>query len=300
MTLNLENVLLVAVFASQIIVLSFYVPLRWRRYYVLMFTRYPPEQYSRLYPVPKQDIERRLSIFRRTHLPIGVVAAVIFVVTLIHAPSSKVFAAFMSVTLVLQFAIPFCIAMPLGFRIWKAFRAMPPPSARSAELRPWRITDFVSPLWIGLGLSMQALGLACTVIGYLYWPKALGPGAVMLMVIPVALLVTMIYPLFAPRGFSRPDPYMSATDTFSDRQRRYRARFRSAAAVGPIQALVVLAAAPFIHIEYGYTSIVTSVCLQLCTLWFVSSQLQELETRDFSVYRADSGTHLAPYAIRHE
>ena len=60
MTLDLQNVLLVAVFASQIIVLSFYAPQRWRRYYVLMFTRYPPEQYSRLYPVPKRAIERRM------------------------------------------------------------------------------------------------------------------------------------------------------------------------------------------------------------------------------------------------
>jgi hypothetical protein len=292
MTLDLQNVLLVAVFASQIIVLSVYAPQRWRRYYVLMFTRYPPEQYSRLYPVPKREIERRLSIFRRTHVLIGVVATVIFVVTLINAPSSRVFAAFMVVTLVLQFGVPLSIAMPLGCRIWKASRAMPPPSARSAELRPWRITDFVSPVWIGLGLSMQALGLACAVVGYLYWPKALGPGAVMLTVIPGALLLTMIYSLFSPRGFSRPDPYMSGADTFSDRQRRYRARFQSGAALGPIQVLVVLAAAPFMHIEYAAVCIAGSVGIQLWALWFVSSQLQDLETRDFSVYRAESSTHL--------
>ncbi len=292
MTLDLQSVLLVAVFASQIIVLSFYAPLRWRRYYVLMFTRYPPEQYSRLYPVPKREIARRLSIFRRTHLLIGVVAAVIFIVTLVNAPSSKVFAAFMSVTLVMQFGVPVSIAMPLGFRIWKAFRAMPPPSARSAELRPWRITDFVSPVWIGLGLSMQALGLACAVIGYLYWPKALGP-AVVFMVIGGALLVTMIYSLFSPRGFSRPDPYMSGADTFSDRQRRYRVRFRTGAVAGPIQALIVLSGGP-VHIDYGYMSIGVSVYMQLWALWFVTSQLRDLEMRDFSVYRAESSTHLAP------
>ena len=293
MTLEFRSVLLAAAFASQIIVLSFYVPQRWRQYHALMFRRYPPEQYLRLYPLPRQVIERKLIFFRRAHLGIGCFAAVVFVAALIYSPSSKVIAAYLSGILALQLGVVLCIAMPLGFKIWNAFRGMRPSSARSAELRPWRITDFVSPAWILLGLVMQSLGLACVVVGYLYWPKALPP-AVVLMASGVALLVIMIYSLFSPRGFSRPDPYMSGADTFRERQRRYRVRFLAGAVNGPLEALIVLSCAPFMHIENADVCISVSVVIQVWALWFMSSQLQDLETRDFSVYRDDSRTHAAP------
>jgi hypothetical protein len=76
---------------------------------------------------------------------------------------------------------------------------MPPPSRRSVELRAWRITDFVSPLWIGLGLSLQALGLLCSVAIYLYWLNAhtLGP-LVLATSTGAALLCVMIYALVSP------------------------------------------------------------------------------------------------------
>jgi hypothetical protein len=293
MSLGFRSVLLAAAFASQIIVLSFYVPQRWGQYYALMFRRYPPEQYLRLYPLPKHVIERRLSFFRRADFGIGCFAALVLVAALVQSPSSKVFAAYMSCVLVLQLGVVLCIAMPLGLKISRAFRGMRPSNARSAELRPWRITDFVSPAWIMLGLVMQTLGLACIAAGYLYWPKARPPAAVM-MAWGVVLLGIMGYSLFSPRGFSRPDPYMSGADTFSERQRRYRVRFLAGAVSGPLEALIVLSCAPFMHIENADVCISGSVVIQLWALWFISSQQQDLETRDFSVYRDDSRTHVAP------
>jgi hypothetical protein len=293
MSLGFRSVLLAAAFASQIIVLSFYVPQRWDQYYALMFRRYPPEQYLRLYPLPKQVIERRLIVFRRAHFGIGCFAALVLVAALIQSPSSKVFAAYMSCILVLQLGVVLCIAMPLGIKISKAFRGMRPSSARSAELRPWRITDFVSPAWIMLGLVMQTLGLACVAVGYLYWPRALPP-AVVLMASGVVLFGVMVYSLFSPRGFSRPDPYMSGADTFSERQRRYRIRFLAGAVNGTFGALIVLSCAPFMHIQNADVCISVSVVIQLWALWFISSQQHDLETRDFSVYRDDSRTYVAP------
>jgi hypothetical protein len=293
MSLGFRSVLLAAAFASQIIVLSFYVPQRWGQYHARMIRRYPPEQYLRLYPLPKQIIESKLILFRRVQFGIGCFAALVLVAALIQSPSSKVFAAYMSGILVLQLGVVLYIAMPLGIKISKAFRGMRPSSARSAELRPWRITDFVSPSWIVFGLVLQTLGLACVAVGYLYWPKALPP-AVILMASGVVLLGIMVYSLFSPRGFSRPDPYMSDADTFSERQRRYRVRFLAGALNGPGEALIVLSCAPFMHIENADVCISVSVVIQLWALWFISSQLQDLEKRDFSVYRDDSPRHVAP------
>jgi hypothetical protein len=36
------------------------------------------------------------------------------------------------------------------------------------------MTDFVSPLWIGLGIVGPALALTCAVVVYLHWPYTLG------------------------------------------------------------------------------------------------------------------------------
>ena len=66
MSLGFRSVLLAATFASQIIVLSFYVPQRWRQYYALMFRRYPPEQYLRLYPLPEAGNRKKADLLQKS------------------------------------------------------------------------------------------------------------------------------------------------------------------------------------------------------------------------------------------
>ncbi len=296
MTVNFQTFLFAALFASQIIVLSFYAPQRWRRYHALMFTRYPPEQYPRLYSVPKQQIERKLATFRATHLAIGFGAVVVFLAALIFAKSPHWFAIYMGETAVVQFAVPlYIIAMPLGIRISKAFRAMPPPSPRSAELRQWRVTDFVSPLWIGLGLVLQTLGLACAAFIYLRWlnTHTVGP-LVVTTAAGVMMLWLMIHTLFSPQGSARPDPYMSGADTFRVRQRRCRMRFGGGAFWGVFQTLLLLYNAQLIRFDFGYLYAGMSVLLQLGALVLVSNEDRDFDRRDFSVYRADSGTQAPP------
>ena len=298
MTLNFQTFLLAALFASQIIVLSFYAPQRWRRYHALMFTQYPPEQYPRLYSVPKEQIERKLATFRATHLAIGFGAVVVFVAALLFARSPHWFAIYMGETAIVQFAVPlYLIAMPLGIRISKAFRAMPPPSPRSAELRRWRVTDFVSPWWIGLGLGLQTLGLACAALVYFYWLNAhtVGP-LVVTTVISGVMLWLMIHTLISPQGSARPDPYMSGGDTFRVRQLRCRMRFAGGASWGVLQTLFLLYNAQLIRPDFdlGYGYVFMSVMLQLCALVLVSNEDRDFGTRDFSVYRTDSGTQAPP------
>ena len=167
MTLDLQRILFAAVFASQIIVLSFYVPRRWRQYHALMFTRYPPEEYPRLYPVPREKMERRLAVAMPLHLAIGGISAITLIVSVLHGADSLQLARRMFTCLLFQI-LPAYLSMFLMTGVAKAFRAMPPPSVRSVELRPWRAVDFVSPLWIGLGLAGQVIALTCAVVAYLH------------------------------------------------------------------------------------------------------------------------------------
>jgi hypothetical protein len=295
MTLDFQRVLFAAVFASQIVVLSFYAPRRWRRHYALMFARYPPEQYPKLYAVPKAEIERKLAIFRVVYLAMGVVAILMFLAALIHSPTTHVFASFMTVAAAVQTFFPLSVAMPLGVKIWKASHAMPPPSQRSVELRPWRVTDYVPPLWIGLGLTVQTLGLAC-LAGYIYRPKELGvvPGALILMASGGAILAMMIYTLLSPEGYARPDPYMTGADIFRVRRRRYRIRFGGGVLMGAYQIFLVLYHAQFIHFDFAYVQLGLCISLQPWALFLASYEHLDFDTRDFSVYRVDSGTQAVP------
>ena len=61
MNAAIQIVLIACIFVSQILVLSFLTPIRRNFLYARMFTRYPPQQYPRLYPVPRERIERTRS-----------------------------------------------------------------------------------------------------------------------------------------------------------------------------------------------------------------------------------------------
>lgn len=189
--------------------------------------------------------------------------------------------------------LPLYIALPWSIKWAKAYRAMPPPSVRCAELRPWRIVDFVSPLRIGLGLFGSALALLCAVVAYLHRPQ------VLLMSVWCAscgalLLVRMIYVIFRPLSFARLDPYMSATDTFRARQRRFRTQFRFGAVFGGFFALIALYAAQLLRFEPVYLLVGISILFQLIGIALVSAQARDLETRDFSVYRGERAAQPTP------
>ena len=88
MSLDIQTVLIAILFGSQIFVLSFLTPRRSRQFHALMFMRYPPEQYPKLYPVPRQKLQRRLDSMRPVHLAIGGGAAITLFVSLIHGADS--------------------------------------------------------------------------------------------------------------------------------------------------------------------------------------------------------------------
>ena len=281
-----ETVLIVGVFCSQILVLSFLTPRRRNRFYSLMFTRYPPQEYPRLYPVTPERIQRVQSFFKPLHVVCGVGAAVTLGVGLVRDMGAPQLARWMFICLLVQI-LPLYIALPWSVKWAKAYRAMPPPRLRSAELRPWRILDFASPLLIGSGLLGAGLALVCAVVAYLHRPQ--------LLILSVwcagcsgLLLVRMIYVLFRPMSLGRLDPYMSATDTFRARQRRFRFQFTAGAVLGGCFSLLALDAAQLVRFDRVYFFVGISVLFQLLGIALVWAQARDLQTRDFSVYRSDS------------
>jgi hypothetical protein len=220
------------------------------------------------------------------HPVIGAGAAITLAIGLIQGIGPLGLARWMLYCLLVQI-LPFYVAMPWTIKLIRAYRAMPPPSARSVELRQWRVVDFVSPLAIGLGLIGQGLALAAAVVAYLNRPQLLRL-ILFCVIISGALLARMLYLLFGHAALVRADPYMSAADTLRVRQRRFRTLFRGAAVLGAYFALMQLYGARLIHFDFIYLVIGISIAFQLLGIALVSAQGRDLETRDFSVYRADS------------
>ncbi len=284
--------LVAIVFGCQVFVLSFFIPSRRRHFLALMFVRFPPQEYPRLYPIPMEKMQRRLNLFKPLHWAVGLCSAIALVVGLIHGSPALQLARSMFTCLVAQL-LPHYVAMPALVRQMKALRNSPPPSVRSVELRLWRTVDFVSPLLIGLGLFGLGLALGCAAIAYRLRPATL-PAVLFCGVCSGAMLVRMIYLLSSHGTFTRADPYMSAADTFRTRRRRLRTLFGCGAGLGVYFAFTLLYDAQLFRFDMGYLFIGLSIAMQLIGIWLVAVQRQDLETRDFSVYRGDSTLQPAP------
>jgi hypothetical protein len=284
--------LIAVAFALQIVVLSFYTPMSWQKYHTLLLERYPREEYPRLHPLPSEELERKFALFRSMHLIIGASSILTFLGALIGAASPRSLAGLMQMCLLMQL-LPLYIALPLTIRIKEAFNSMPPPSPRSVELRKWRATDFVSPLWIGLGITVQALTLGCAVAVYVYQPGT--QGIFVSGIASGAILLAMSYSLFGLSYFtaSRADPYMSVADTFRSRQRIYRGLFVGGAASSFSLAFMLLYNAGLVQFDVAYLFVCFSFIFQLNGLLLVSRQKSDLSTRDFSVYRTNGNSQVA-------
>lgn len=292
MVTDTKIVFIACVFASQVLVLSFLTPRKRNHFYSLMFTRYPPQEYPRLYPVMPERIQRIQSFFKPMHILFGLGAAVTLVTGLVRGIAPPELARWMVICLLVQI-LPLYLALPWSIKWTKAYRTMPPPSVRVAELRPWRIVDFVSPLLIGLGLFGAGLALVCAFIAYLHRPQ------VLVTILWCAgfsslLLLRMLQVLFRPLTFGRLDPYMSTTDTFRARQRRFRFQFSAGAIFGGFFSLIMLYDAQLIHFDGVYLLVGVSIFFQLIGIALVSAQSRDLQTRDFSVYRGDSAPQPTP------
>jgi hypothetical protein len=291
MTPDFQTLFIAALFASQIYVLSFYTPTRWRQFHLRLFERYPREEYPRLHPLSAEELERKFRIFKPMHLIIGAGATLVFLGAVIQGTSPRGLAGLMQMCLFVQLLLPLYIALPLEVSIRKGLSSMPPPSPRSVELRKWRVTDFISPLWIGLGIAAQVACFAAVVAVYLYRPdtKSILLSAIFLGV----MLVVSVLALFGEAIVKRPDPYMSPADTFRARQRNYRGLFLGGAALAIWQISTILFNAGLFQLNFVYGFVLFSVIAQISGLALVSRRNRDLSTRDFSVYRAEGVAQVA-------
>jgi len=291
MTVSFDSVLIAATFASQIFLLAYYLPRRRRTYQELIFTRYPPAEYPRLYPVSQDRMARTLVVLQGIQRLIGVAAVLVLALGFVYADDTFEYGRWMMWTLIAQL-VPQILSIPWVFKMARAFRAMPPPAVRSTELRPWRTVDFVSPFLIGLGMIGSVLAIGCAPIAWFQQPRPLNV-IVVCAGASLAMLIRMLYVLLGPITFPRPDPYMTEGDTFRARQRRFNVLFLAAAFMGFYGAFMQLYAAHLVRFDLVYICIGVSVLVQVIALGSTSVHLHDFDRRDFSVYRSDGEAKVA-------
>jgi len=283
-TIDVRTAVVAATFAAQILTISFIVPARFRRHSALLFERYPPAEFPRLYPISLERLQREIAILRVLYLLVGIGGLVVLAKHLLYHDDAIELGRVMIWYLLVQY-IPVFLRLSLGIRMARAFRAMPPPSVRSADLREWRAVDFIPPVGIGLGLLGSVSALACT--GFVYAQSFVSVGFVMVSALFNGwLLFRMLYVLFMPVTFGRSDPYMSQADVFRARQRRFRALFRGGSLLGAYFSFMLLYEAGVVRFDLAYLCVLVSVICQ--ALFFVAAwrMFCALENRDYSVYRS--------------
>lgn len=287
MTLDFPTFLIAAVFASQILMCSFFTAWRLATSERLMREKYPAEEYPRLYPIAPARMHRQFQQRMGLRLLIGVAAVAVLADGLWRGVGAGELAKHMIWAAMAQ-TLPTLLFAPQQLRLAKALREMPAPAVRSAELRAWRVVDFVPSAWITLGITMSALSLACGAYYFFQTPSRNSlPLHTLGFTINTLLLARMLYVLTRPVVMALPDPYMSAEDIFRGRQRRLRMLFRVATIQAVYFAFMEAYVAGQVRFDYIYLAAGVSVLCQVLAVRMTHMVQSAVTQRDLSPYRAE-------------
>ena len=289
MNLSSPSLLVVAVFVSQILVLSVLVPYRFHRAYSRLKEKYPPQDYPKLYPVGPAEVARFNAILAVVRLVIVLVGIARFAVQWAEGDDPADLAQTMMWVAIAQ-AVPALLRLRWELRVARAFRAMPAPAVRSAELRASRLGDFVPLPLVLAGVGGLVLSLGSAVFLYVTDPDQPRIVAVAIFVLAYSgwLLARIVIALNAPGSSPRPDPYMTDADVFRARRLRLRVLFTVAAAVGIGLTLIVLFQAGMLPVDIVAIRIGASILYQLVYLGTTQAVMKTLAMRDTNVYRVEA------------
>ncbi|MBL1214306.1 MAG: hypothetical protein HND52_13185 [Ignavibacteriae bacterium] len=160
-----ENILFYPIFLSQILLISYYFPKKILTRTKLVLQNYPPEQYPKLYVKPIKfynSVLRSFKIANQIILAIGI-AGIIGLGYLDMSHEGSI-AEFIPLIYFMIQILPVFLMEVFGFAYFKMMRKADTRTTRKAELMPRKLTDFVSPIAVGLAIFMF---FACLLFFYL-------------------------------------------------------------------------------------------------------------------------------------
>jgi hypothetical protein len=155
----IKSLLFYAVYLSQVLLISLYLPSRVLRHARRTIEAFPPSEYPKLYPEPLATIDRKLRIYRNLNtafllLGLGLLAgAWLFDYRIAARYGAYPAMVVHSVYSMLQVA-PMIVMSFWVFAYFKRMRAAARGRIRTAELKARRLFEFVSPALLGAAVAM--------------------------------------------------------------------------------------------------------------------------------------------------
>lgn len=149
----IEKFLFYIVFLSQIILISYYYPKQILQRLKYLLKTYTPAEYPKLYPKPRVQYEKMIRNFHfgtRIIFVIGIV--ILFYIVLFESSFNWKVKETICLTYFFIQVIPIFLIELVGFSYFKLMRKANSQSVRKADLKPRRLLDYVSPIFVVLAI----------------------------------------------------------------------------------------------------------------------------------------------------
>lgn len=281
----LTDYFFLAVFLSQVLVISYFLPRQVLERVRYVVGRYPPERYPRLYPVSLPRARRAQSYYRLANQAVMVIG-IGLIASGILAGGGELLGWDTGTVLFLYFMLqysPLMIATTAGFTYFNLRRKPDRRATRKAELRRRRILDYVSPMLLG---TVAAVYVAF--VGFVAYVDTFGfPWFGGYMNVAFITLMNALFALLSWRVvYARhKDPYMSAPD----RARMIEVTIASLSIISIATTIYTMLSISLGVIDMRHLSpIATSVYFQLVSV--AALRRTRIDDVNFEVYREDRAT----------
>ncbi len=290
--LTWNNLLFYAAFLGQIILISYYIPGQIMKRMQYVCDHYPPKQYPKLYP---QSIEKYkigqwvYKVVNRVIVMLGFVIlfAIIFVVDHSTFADDGFISEFWPAAYgAIQFLPPIFLELS-AFGQLKLMRKANMSSTRTAQLRPRRLFDFISPQLFGLTIVMYLATIVIDLYVHDFIVEWTHDTVQRAMVLSVTNLLLVALAAWLLHG-QRLNPHQS----FEDRSRHIRTSLSSFLYISIAMSVffIVQAIDDVYDIDYLNATLL-SVYFQVIVLLSLGHVLrsQRVEDMNFDVYK-ENGT----------
>ena len=274
-----EHMLFHVAFLCQVLLVSFYFPRVILRRMKYVFETYPPSTHPKLYPRPIEYYEGARRKYRITNLRILLAGLLLLAVLLVYPRSGE----WDHVIAWWYFFVQFLPVMLLDVSSLREFRLMRSVSlrtTRSAELRPRRLFDFVSPTMIGVAI-ITYIAFVVLVVYIRQFDFPWFGGYVNIVVVTMANLgfAGVIFRIIYGRKLN---PHQAHEDRMRYMETIVQVLvFMSFAATMFIALIIVLAALELRSFQPVAQSVYFQVVAVICL------QAYRIDVNDFEVYRED-------------
>jgi hypothetical protein len=154
----IKSLLFYAVYLSQVVLISLYLPSRVLRHVRRLIETFPPSEYPKLYPEPLATIDRKLRVFHNLNtglllLGLGLLAGAWLSDYRIAAKYGAYPTMVAHATYSMLQVVPMVAFSIWGLAYYKRMRAAARSRIRTAELKARRLFEFVSPALFGAAVA---------------------------------------------------------------------------------------------------------------------------------------------------